>query len=692
MPLRAPEDDRIAEVAAQLTAGAQPVEILALTPDSELLAILHEATTEEQELWHATQREQTSELLLSGRVGVMVIDTLATGPECADFCDQLRAQFPDVILIVAGTTEDQTELVKYITAGDVYRFLHKPVSPPRARNAIDAAIRRHIEGRTITAAAAEPRQRPSRWPLYVGLGAATLLIAGVVTAFLLSDSDESDIPQVASSVAPRSIPAPTNASPPAVETTSGPAAVKSPEAEAPASPAPADEREQWLAAAQAALTAGKLTGADGESAAEYFQRVLTRYPDDPDAMAGLDAIADQLLTNAETALLEGRAADAERDVEAARTVRPNNMRLAFLTAQLGKERERTLIAQARAAAASGNYTRARGLLERAAQGQQPPSPAVQLARREIEQQRRGSTVDGLLLSAGERLKEGKLVEPAGDSAKSFIEAALAADPANAEALQVRGVLADQTLQKSRQALARRDFAAAESWLRHAESLGANVRSTKRELQAARSSSARIEQQTQLVALLNERITQSKLLTPPEDSAKHYWLELKSADPNNAQLPALLQALGIRLTQQAQVEFLGRRFDAAFATLAEAKALGYSSSELTQLEGRVAEERAHAAFLADVVPANTLARERYVEPRYPSGALRNGIEGWVEMDFTVTANGTVKDIEVRAAEPPGVFDAAAVKSVSQWRYSPLVRNGRAIDQRARLRMRFALMRE
>jgi hypothetical protein len=47
-------------------------------------------------------------------------------------------------------------------------------------------------------------------------------------------------------------------------------------------------------------------------------------------------------------------------------------------------------------------------------------------------------------------------------------------------------------------------------------VGASVHGTKRELQAARSSTARIEQQTQLVALLNERITQSKLLTPAED--------------------------------------------------------------------------------------------------------------------------------------------------------------------------------
>jgi TonB family protein len=190
-------------------------------------------------------------------------------------------------------------------------------------------------------------------------------------------------------------------------------------------------------------------------------------------------------------------------------------------------------------------------------------------------------------------------------------------------------------------------------------------------------------------LLNERITQSKLLSPPEDSAKYYWLRLKAEDPGNAQLPSSLQTLGTRLTQQAQVEYLGSQYDAAHATLSEAKALGFSSNELRQLEAQVEERRAQAAFLADVVPATSLARDKYVEPRYPSLAVRKDTQGWVEMDFTVAADGSVKDIEVRAAEPAGVFEQAAIKAVSQWRYRPLMRNGRAIEQRARLKIKFAL---
>ncbi|HSD73273.1 MAG TPA: TonB family protein [Steroidobacteraceae bacterium] len=664
IPLETPQDAGLAKVAKQL-AGAQPVEVLALTPDASLLAILREAAGREQRIWHAATRDQTAELIMSGQVGVVIIDTLATDGDCPGYCDQLRVQFPDLVLIVAGTTEDQTELVKHITSGDVYRFLHKPVSPPRARHAIDASIRRHIEGRTIAAAEPAPQPRITRWPLYAGIGTGALIAAVVAIAFLIGGRESTE-------TAPLQ-----------------PAAVPEPAVTVAAAPIKADdERGEWLAEAQAAVAAGNLTAADGDGAADYYQRVLAKYPDDRDAIAGLDAIADQLLTSAESALLEQRVDDAARDIEAARTVRPNNMRLAFLSAQLGKERERQLIAAARDAAAAGGYAKAKTLLEKAGQGR-TASPALQQARKELEQTRVGSNAESLLRTAGERIEQGRLVAPENDSAKSFVLAALAADPGNATAQQLKRALADQTLQKGRAALAKRDFAAADSWLKHAESLGANVRTARRDLQAARTTSARTDQQAQLLTLFNERITQSKLLEPPQDSAKYYWLELKSADPGNEQLQPALQSLGMRLTQQAQVEFLGAQYQAASITLAEAKALGYSSSELTRLEPQVAAALERAAFEADVVPASTLAREKYVAPRYPPAALRKAQEGWVEMDFTVAADGSVKDINVHAANPSGVFDDAATKAVSQWRFVPVQRNGRPIEQRARLRMRFAV---
>ena len=94
-------------------------------------------------------------------------------------------------------------------------------------------------------------------------------------------------------------------------------------------------------------------------------------------------------------------------------------------------------------------------------------------------------------------------------------------------------------------------------------------------------------------------------------------------------------------------------------------------------------------MGSIIDAATIARDKYVAPRYPSEAQRKGLDGWVELEFTVAKDGTVKDLTVFRAEPAETFDAAAIKAVSQWRYRPIVRDGRVVEQRARLRVRFAL---
>ncbi|MFL6578651.1 MAG: energy transducer TonB, partial [Povalibacter sp.] len=65
----------------------------------------------------------------------------------------------------------------------------------------------------------------------------------------------------------------------------------------------------------------------------------------------------------------------------------------------------------------------------------------------------------------------------------------------------------------------------------------------------------------------------------------------------------------------------------------------------------------------------------------------GIEGWVELAFTVSLSGSVDDIEVRNSSPAEVFDEAAKRAVRQWRFEPVVRNGQIVQQRAMVRLRF-----
>lgn len=69
----------------------------------------------------------------------------------------------------------------------------------------------------------------------------------------------------------------------------------------------------------------------------------------------------------------------------------------------------------------------------------------------------------------------------------------------------------------------------------------------------------------------------------------------------------------------------------------------------------------------------------IPPEYPPRALARGITGWVRVQFSISVNGTVKDAIVIAAEPPNVFDDAALASVSRWRYNPRIVNGEAVER-------------
>lgn len=69
----------------------------------------------------------------------------------------------------------------------------------------------------------------------------------------------------------------------------------------------------------------------------------------------------------------------------------------------------------------------------------------------------------------------------------------------------------------------------------------------------------------------------------------------------------------------------------------------------------------------------------IDPDYPLRALRDGTEGWVQVQFSVTATGMVEDALVVAAAPENVFEAAALKAVGRWRYDPKVVNGMPMER-------------
>lgn len=69
----------------------------------------------------------------------------------------------------------------------------------------------------------------------------------------------------------------------------------------------------------------------------------------------------------------------------------------------------------------------------------------------------------------------------------------------------------------------------------------------------------------------------------------------------------------------------------------------------------------------------------VSPDYPPVAIKNEIEGWVKVQFSINAAGAVTDAFVVESEPGTTFDEAALKAINRWRYNPRVENGVAVER-------------
>ncbi|MDC0082435.1 energy transducer TonB, partial [Emcibacteraceae bacterium] len=79
----------------------------------------------------------------------------------------------------------------------------------------------------------------------------------------------------------------------------------------------------------------------------------------------------------------------------------------------------------------------------------------------------------------------------------------------------------------------------------------------------------------------------------------------------------------------------------------------------------------------------------VPPQYPSRAAENGIEGYVIVTFTVTAEGTTKNI-VAIESSHKMFVREAVKAARKYKYKPRVVDGEPIESSGvRVRIEFEL---
>jgi periplasmic protein TonB len=80
-----------------------------------------------------------------------------------------------------------------------------------------------------------------------------------------------------------------------------------------------------------------------------------------------------------------------------------------------------------------------------------------------------------------------------------------------------------------------------------------------------------------------------------------------------------------------------------------------------------------AGLADRAPL-PLVR---VDPQYPPQAQRRKLEGWVQVRFTISTAGSVKDAAVIKSSD-SMFERNAIQAVNKWKYQPQMQAGKPTE--------------
>lgn len=104
-----------------------------------------------------------------------------------------------------------------------------------------------------------------------------------------------------------------------------------------------------------------------------------------------------------------------------------------------------------------------------------------------------------------------------------------------------------------------------------------------------------------------------------------------------------------------------------------------------------EDQASKAFEGDAVRAVGDVQPpklvKQVSPVYPEEARKGGVEGVVILEAKADEQGNVVDTRVLRSVPP--LDAAAIEAVKQWKYEPLIIDGRARKVIFTVTVRFAI---
>ena len=341
----------------------------------------------------------------------------------------------------------------------------------------------------------------------------------------------------------------------------------------------------------------------------------------------------------------------------------------------------------------------------------PPPPASG-----DEPQAAQSALDNPLRMAELAFEAGMLVEPQEYSAWTLYRNVVKTEPNNAAALEGLNKVADELVRRGETALEQGRFddaRAAVERVRSALPQHAGAKALAEKMWPVSSGKAiaealkpelpaqpppkvapvqiepakpAVDPVVEITQKFDDAMAAGRLLTPAADSAKHWVEVLVTKHANSDATRAARDRLSHEFLSRATQSLDAHDIEAAGVWIDEADHLGADAVNVRAARGQLVDQQI-ALESAKPIPASALKIASYVKPNYPQRALERGIEGWVDVEFTVQPDGSTANVTVAAASHDSYFRREAVAAVEQWKFEPRVFMNRAIAQRSYTRIRF-----
>jgi len=691
--------------AAGASSGQPSVDVTAITTRDDFLLELGQALGGQASIRPVDSVAAALECLGSParRGQVLVIDALHAN-EVRPAVDAVQGRAPHAVVLVFAAEPLERQVAAAVKGSKVFAVLPSSPIDPRKTHAVFAGVIEEAAARRKPAtpppaptedAGLELESTRTAEALQVtgmsGGKGRTLLIAGACVAVAALAAGAWFFTRGGKGAAPAPVPTAqshgTPAAAPAAQAQEVPAGApaEAPEAALPAAPS-ADlsivhgKVDELLEKARLAMRERRYTEPTGDNALIYYRSAVAADAASGEARDGLQRVAGVIAGRFEEALNAGHLDEAAQNLANFKAAVPDDRRVAELGARFAN-------AQIAKALADGNIERAAALLRQAQQSGVLSSEQATRWKSELARRQDEARVQHLATLVDERIRDGRLVEPADDSARSYVRQLQSAYPSSPHTARAQHALASAFMRKARDAGIARNAAEEERWLNEARGAGVSateISAFQHDLAGAQAKAARTEGD-HLVQLARERVREGRLTDPSQDSAAYYVTQLQSADPENAALAAVSRDLAAKLLDRARAAAQAGK--SAESDLTQARRFGAADRDVQavqQLAGGKAGANVDPATLAA-----SLKAVRTVPPEYPQSALTKGVSGSVLLSFTVDAKGNTSDVQVLQSTPAGVFDRAAVSAVKRWKYAPVMVNGAAVEVPTRTLVRFEL---